>query len=143
MCKGIYQFLHMAFSLEISQDISRMWMEQTTNRLTGVISTHDDICVHRKTTQEHNENVICLMQTATKNNFVFDSKKCRIIHFKMTSYSAVFTKYNMKSAPTRVQIYKTFSPPPKSNQIAVILGLIDYLQVFISGLSDKEVFLRE
>ena len=40
--KGRYRFLHMPFSLKMSQDVFQMRMDQITDRLPGMIAIHDD-----------------------------------------------------------------------------------------------------
>ena len=49
--KGRYKFLHMPFTLKMSQDMFQMRMDQITNRLPGVIAIHDDICIYGKSTR--------------------------------------------------------------------------------------------
>ena len=38
-----YQYLHMSFGLKMSQDIFQMCMDKITNRVPGIIATHDDV----------------------------------------------------------------------------------------------------
>ena len=53
---GCYQF-HMPCGLTISQDVFQIQMEQITNRLPGIITIHNDICIYgkqqRKTTNTY------------------------------------------------------------------------------------------
>ena len=49
----------------MSQDIFQMRMDNITERLAGIISVHDDICIFSKPQQEHNEN-LQLMKVAQK-----------------------------------------------------------------------------
>ena len=62
--KGRYQFLRMPFGLKMLQDVFQMRMDNTTERLKGIISIHDDICVFGRTQQEHDENLLKLMKIA-------------------------------------------------------------------------------
>ena len=73
MHKGGYWFL--TFHLKMSQNFFQMQMDQTTDKLPCVNAIHSDVCIFGKATQEHNNNLIHLMQTATGNCFVFNSKK--------------------------------------------------------------------
>ena len=54
---GRYRFLHMPFSLKMSQDVFQMWMDQATDCLPGIIAIHDDICVFSHTPEEHGEHL--------------------------------------------------------------------------------------
>ena len=52
--KGRYRFLHMPLGLKLSLDVYQMRMDQIAERLPGIISIHDEICIFSKTQQEHN-----------------------------------------------------------------------------------------
>ena len=49
---GRYRFLHMSFSLKMSQDVLQMWMDQATDCLPSIIAIHDDICIYGHTPEE-------------------------------------------------------------------------------------------
>ena len=76
--KECYWYLHMPFGLKMSQDVFQMPMDQITDRLSGIIAIHDDICVFGKTSEDHNTHLLQLMKTASKNGLVFNSHKCSI-----------------------------------------------------------------
>ena len=83
---GRYRFLCMPFGLKMSQDMFQMRMDQTTDRLPGVIAIHDDICIYGK----------------TKNNMINISYNYLRQHQKMDWYSTVenVTSANHKSPST-------------------------------------------
>ena len=62
--KGRYRFLRMPFGLKMLQDVFQMGMDNITERLKGIISIHDDICVFGRTQQEYDENLLQLMKIA-------------------------------------------------------------------------------
>ena len=55
-----------------------MQMDQIIERLPGIIAIHDDISYFSKTPQEHDDDLICLIETTEKNGLIFTSKKCNI-----------------------------------------------------------------
>ena len=94
----------MPFGLKMSQDVFQMRMGNITERLKGIISMHDDICVFRKTQQEHNENLLQLMKIAQKHDLVFNSNKCQISKQQISFYGAIFLAKGMKPDPKKVQV---------------------------------------
>ena len=52
----------MPFRLKMSQDVYQMRMDHITDRLPGIISIHDDICIYVQTPQEDDDNLIQLMK---------------------------------------------------------------------------------
>ena len=141
--KGCYQYLCMSFGLNMSQDVFQMHMDQITDRLPGIIAIHNDICVFGKTREEHNTNLLQLMKTASKNWLVFNSHKCSIRQPQITSYGAIFTTKGMKPDPMKIQALQDFPTPENHKQLQSFLGLINYLQPFLSDLGSKTTFLRE
>ena len=101
--KGHSWFLCMPFGLKMSQDVFQMQMDQITDRLPGIITIHDDICVYGKDTAEHDRNVLQLMQTATQQGLVFNSSKCVIHQSQISFYGSVFRAKGMRPDPANVQ----------------------------------------
>ena len=54
----------MPFGMKMSQDIFQMQLDQATDCLPGIIAIHDDICIFGHTPEEHDEHLLCLMQSA-------------------------------------------------------------------------------
>ena len=141
--KGCYQFLHMPFGLKMSQDIFQMQMDQITDRLPGIITIHDDICVYGKDTAEHDNNLLKLMQTAQDHGLVFNSNRCSICQPQISFYGAIFTAQGMKPDPVKVQALQDLPAPQNPKQLQSFLGLVNYLQPFIPSLASKTTFLHE
>ena len=68
----------------MSQDIFQRRMDNITERLKGIISIHDDICVFGKTQQEHDENLLQLMKVA---------QKCMVLYSTATNAKLANSKY--------------------------------------------------
>ena len=49
-----------------------------TNRLKGVIAIHDDITIFGENDDDHDRNLIALMERAKQTGLTFNSKKCFI-----------------------------------------------------------------
>ena len=43
-----------------------MWMDQSTDRLPSIIALHVNICVFWKTSEQHDDHLIQLMQTTSR-----------------------------------------------------------------------------
>ena len=83
----------------MSQDVFQMRMDHIIDRLSGILKIHGVICVLGCIPREHDRCLIQLIQVATKNGLVFNSKKCRIILTKIGFYGAVFTSKGMEADP--------------------------------------------
>ena len=99
------------------QDVFQMWMEQITNRLSGIIAIHDDICVHGRDTAEHDSNLLQLMQTATQQGLVFNGSRCAICQSQISFYSAIYTVQGNKPDPAKVEAMQHLPAPENSTQL--------------------------
>ena len=127
----------------MSQDVFQMRMDNITERLAGITSIHDDICIFGKTQQEHNENLLQLMKTAQRNDLVFNSSKCTISQPHISFYGAIFSAKGMKPDPKKVQALQDLPTPHTQKELQSFLGLINYLQPFLPDITHKTTFLRE
>ena len=107
---GRYRFLHMPFSLKMSQDVFQMWMDHATDCLPGIIAIHDDICIFGHTPEKHDEHLLCLMHSAKTHGIVFNSTKCHIRQAQIAFYGAVFMARAWSRIPPKPRPYKTFLP---------------------------------
>ena len=58
-------------------------------------------------------------------------------------YGAVFTGQGMQQDPSKIQALQDLPAPNSQTKLQSFLGLINYLQPFIPGLSNKTAFLWE
>ena len=118
-------------------------MDQATDHLPSIIAIHDNICIYGHTPEEHDWHLLQLMQAAKEHGIVFNSAKCQIRQPQTAFYGAVFTAQGMWPDPSKIQALQNL--PTSNSQVKVqsFLGLINYLQPFIHGLSSKTTFLHE
>ena len=87
------------------------------------------------------QHLLQLMQTAKQYGIVFNSSKCQIRQPEIAFYCAIFTIQGMLPDPTKIQALQDLPTPDFQIKLQSFLGLINYLQPFIPGLSTKTIFL--
>ena len=83
------------------------------------------------------------MQSAKDHGIVFNSAKCHLRQPQIAFYGAVFTAQGMWPNPSKIQALQDLPTPDSQTKLQSFLGLINYLQPFIPGLSTKTQFLHE
>ena len=73
--KGRYRFKRMPFGAKMSQDFFQMKMDLIMERCPGVISIHDDIVVYGVSEEDHDANLVNLLNVAQIEGLVLNSKK--------------------------------------------------------------------
>ena len=76
--KGRYRFKRMPFGAKMSQDVFQMKMDIIMEKCPGVISIHDDIVIYGTSDQDHDANLINLLNVAQLEGLVLNSKKLEL-----------------------------------------------------------------
>ena len=83
--KGRYRFKQMPFGAKMSQDVFQMKMDIIMEKCPGVISIHDDIVIYGTSDQDHDANLINLVNVAQLEGLVLNSKKLELKRLKVSS----------------------------------------------------------
>ena len=76
--KGRYRFKRMPFRAKMSQDVFQMKMDLIMERCPGVISIHNDIVVYSVSEEDHDANLVNLLNVAQIEGLVLNSKKLEL-----------------------------------------------------------------
>ena len=93
-------------------------MNQTTDRLPGILTIHGDTSTFGCSPKEHDKHLIHLVNVATKNALVFINNKCKIRHPKIIFYSAIFTAKGIHLYSIKFQALQDLPTP--DNQTSII-----------------------
>ena len=103
---GRYRFLRLPFGLSVSQDIFQERMDIIMEQCHGTLNIADDVAVYGKNVQEHDKNLINLMDVARKHGLVFNSKKCALKQSQIEFYGMIYSASGMKPDPKKVEDLK-------------------------------------
>jgi hypothetical protein len=138
-----YCFQRMPFGLKTSQDDFQRKMDENISDLTGVVSIADDVCVVGHTKEEHDANLVALMNRAAERGIVFNSKKCSIAKTSISFYGNVYSVEGIKPDPNKVQDIQSMPTPDDKDDMRRFLGMMTYLSQFIPNYSEKSALLRD
>ena len=72
---GWLRFLWMPFGAKMSQDVFQLWMDAILEQCPGVIGIHDDMVIFGVDQEDHDANLINLLNVCQKEGLVLNSKK--------------------------------------------------------------------
>ena len=75
---GQLQFLWMPFGAKMSQDVFQLWMDAILKQCPGVIGIHDNIVIFGVDQEDHDANLINLLNVCQKEGLVLNSKKLEL-----------------------------------------------------------------
>ena len=108
--KGHYRFKRMPFGAKMSQDVFQMKMDLIMQCCLGVISIHDDIVVYRVSEEDHDTNLINLLNVAQVEGLVLNSNKLELKHQRVSFFSAEYSEEGMHPCPKKIQGITEMTP---------------------------------
>ena len=76
--RGCLHFLRMRFGAKMSQDVFQLWMDAILEQCPGVIGIHDDMVIFGVDQEDHDANLINLLNICQKEGLVLNSKKLEL-----------------------------------------------------------------
>jgi len=115
---GRFCWRRLPFGLNVSPDIFQARIDEILEGLDGIINIADDVGVYGATAEEHDVNLLKLMERAAQRYLVFNSTKCSIN--KIKKMPAPQSKYDLQR----------------------FLGMLTYLSQYIPHFAGKAHPLR-
>ena len=133
--KGRYRFKRMPFGAKMSQDVFKMKMDLIMERCPGVISIHDDIVVYGVSDEDHDANLINLLNVAPIEGLVLNSKKLELKRPRVSFFGAEYSADGMHPCPKKIQGITEMTPSTDQQQLASFIGMVTYMGNFVPHLS--------
>ena len=113
--KGRYRFKRMPFGAKMSQDVFQMKMDLIMEWCPGVISIHDDIVVYGVSEEDHDANLVNLLNVAQIEGLVLNSKKLELKRPRVSFFGAEYSTDGMHPCPKKIQGITEMTPPRINN----------------------------
>ena len=140
--RGRLRFLRMPFGAKMSQDVFQLWMDAILEQCPGVIGIHDDMVIFGVDQEDHDANLINLLNVCQKEGLVLNSKKLELRRERVTFFGAEYSAQGMHPDPKKVQGITEMTAPKDKQQLQSFLGMVNYMGTFIPNLSHHTELLR-
>ena len=132
----------MPFGAKMSQDVFQMKMDLIMEWCPGVISIHDDIVVYVVSEEDHDANLVNLLNVAEIEGLVLNSKKLELKHPRVSFFGAEYSADGMHPCPKKIQGITEMTPHTDKQQLASFIGMVTYMGNFVPHLSHHTEPLR-
>ena len=112
-----------------------MKMDLIMERCPRVISIHDDIVVYGTSEEDHDANLINLLNVAQVEGLVLNSKKLELKQPRVSFFRAEYSAEGMHHCPKKIQDITEMTPPIDKQQLASFIGMMTYMGNFVPHLS--------
>ena len=133
--RGPLRFLRMPFGAKMSQDVFQLRMDAILEQCPGVIGIHDDMVIFGVDQEDHDANLINLLNVCQKEGLVLNSKKLELRRERVTFFGAEYSAQGMHPDPKKVQGITEMTAPTDKQQLESFLGMVNYMGTFIPNLS--------
>ena len=133
--RGCLCFFRMPFRAKMSQDMFQMRMDAILEQCPGVIGMHDDMVIYGVDQEDHDANLINLLNVCQKEGLVFNSEKLELRRERITFFGVEYSALGMHPDPKKVQRITEMTAPMDKQQLQSFLGMVNYMGTFIPNLS--------
>ena len=126
----------------MSQEVFQLRMDAILEQCPGVIGIHDDMVIFGVDQEDHDANLINLLNVCQKEGLVLNSKKLELRRERVTFFGAEYSAQGMHPDPKKVQGITEMTAPTDKQQLQSFLGMVNYMGTFIPNLSHHTEPLR-
>ena len=119
-----------------------MKMDLIMEKCPGVISIHDDIVIYSTCEEDHDANLINLLNVAQVEVLILNSKKLELKWPRVSFFGAEYSTEGMHPCPKKIQGSTEMTPPIDKQQLASFIGMVTYMGNFVLHLSHHMEPLR-
>ena len=140
--RGCLHFLRMPFGAKMSQDVFQLQMDAILEQCPRIIGIHDDMGIFGVNQEDHDTNLINLLNVCQKEGLILNSKKLELRRERVTFFEAEYSTQGMHPDPKKVQGITEMTVPSDKQQLQSFLGMLNYMGTFILNLSHHMKLLR-
>ena len=139
---GRYKYLRMPMGIASAPEKFQSAIVNMFSDISGVECVMDDILIHAKTQEEHDEILKKVLNRAREQHLKLNRQKCKISMTEVDYVGHVVTADGLKPSPSKVTAIHEMIKPSNKDQLRSYLGMVTYLSKFIPNFSDVTAPLR-
>ena len=118
-------------------------MSEALSALPGTVCLMDDILVHGRTNQEHDERLRKVLQRLSDLGMTLNSEKCKFAQASVLFLGHVIHSQGIRPDPDKVSAIVHFSTPESVGDVRRFLGTVNQLSKFSPNLAEMTQPMRE
>ena len=141
-CFGRYRWLRLPFGTKVSAEIFQKKIFEALSDLPGVACIADDVIIHGKNEQEHEENLKKFLSRCRDKGIKLNKKKLDLRMSEITFMGHRISQNGIQSDPEKVRALQEMESPKNLSELRRFLGLANYLSKFLPNLTETSTPLR-
>ena len=140
---GRYCFHRLPFGITSAPEHFQRRMSDILTGLEEVVGMMDDVLVHGRTTEEHDECLDKVLQKLEEAGLTLNRQKCHFSKPQVKFLGQIVDKDGVRPDPEKVQAIQDVQPPQNVGDVRRFLGMCNHLSKFSPNLAEKTKPLRE
>ena len=132
---GVYVYNVLAMGLSLASDVFESTIRDMIKGLKGVVNIADDLLVYGADDDEHDRNLIALLDRCHEIGLTLNPNKLRFKCKSVPFFGNVITDNGIKPDPSKVQAIKNWPVPTCLKDLQSFLGAVNFISKFIPQLS--------
>ena len=140
---GKFQWTQLSMGSIISQDVFQRKLDTIFLDVPGVTGIADDMIIYGKTDQEHDGNLLHLLEVCRNNNLILNPDEMQFRLPKVSFFGHTWSNKGLSADPKKIEAVKRMEIPQDVETMRSFLGMINYLNRFSPHLAELSNPLRE
>ena len=118
-------------------------MSELLSDIEGVVCLIDDVLVHGKTPDEHNERLYRVLCRLQKEGLTLNREKCRFSMRQVPFLGQIVDESGIRPDPDKINAIRNVPVPTNVGDIRRFLGTVNQMSKFAPNLADVTKPLRD
>ena len=140
---GRYCFHRLPFGISSAPEHFQRRMSEALSGLGGAVCMMDDILVHGRTQEEHDERLRQVLQRLNDLGMTLNAEKCMFSQSRVKFLGHIVDSQGIRPDPDKKEAINRFTTPTSVTEVRRFLGMVNQLSKFSPNLSETTRPLRE
>ena len=140
---GRFCFRRLPFGITSAPEHFQRRMSEILGDLEGVVCLIDDVLVHGRTQEEHDERLFQVLSRLQKEGLTLNEVKCKFSQRQVPFLGQIVNDSGIQPDPSKVEAIKNVPVPTSVGDIRRFLGAVNQLSKFAPNLAEVTKPLRE
>ena len=140
---GRYCFERLPYGISTGSEQFQKVMESKLEGLEGVECQIDDILVHGKSQQIHDERLQAVLKRLADSNITLNLEKCEFSKSEVRVLGNIISGNGISPDPSKIAAIVNLPAPKNIKEVRSFLGMVNQLSKFTNHLADKTKPLRD
>jgi len=139
---GLFRYKRLLFGVNSAPELYQHVIRQVLQGCPGSVNIADDIIIHGKDQQEHDQRLMTALQRLSEVGLTVNRDKCQFQMNQLEFMGHLLTERGVGPTQSRIEAIKNARHPNTPSEVRSFLGLVNFSAKFIPNLATVAEPLR-